>query len=203
MVIHEWWGLNDNVRAMARRLAAEGYSVLAVDLYDGQVADTPEGARRLMQGALADEGDAIANVRSAVAWLERERAAPRAATLGWCFGGGISLEAALALGDALDAAVVYYGRVVTDPGRLAALEAPLLGLFGAEDEGIPVRSVREFESALSALGKEARIRVYEGAGHAFANPSGTRYRPETARDAWRETLAFLDAHLRPDAAGAP
>ena len=98
----------------------------------------------------------------------------------------------------IDAAAIYYGQLVTDRDRLAALDMPVLGIFGAEDQGIPVSQVRAFETALKELGKDAEIEVYEGAGHAFANPSGERYVASAAEDAWQKTLAFFDEHLRRD-----
>jgi len=101
------------------------------------------------------------------------------------------------LPEQLDAAVIYYGRLVTDPAELAPLRMPILGIFGGQDRGIPVASVREFETALEALGNTVEIVVYEEAGHAFANPSGTRYQPEAAADAWERTMDFLDEHLAP------
>ncbi len=116
--------------------------------------------------------------------------------VGWCFGGGWSLRTALLLGPEIDAAVIYYGRPVTEPDQLAPLQAPLLGHFGALDDGIPVDRVRELEAALAALGKEAAIHIYEEADHAFANPSGTRYNEAAAELAWERTLAFFDRHLR-------
>ena len=99
------------------------------------------------------------------------------------------------MGDRIDAAVIYYGRLVTEKQELASLSTPILGLFGALDRGIPVESVREFEAALEALGKSAEIHVYPDADHAFANPSGPRYNPAAATDAWSKTLAFFRGHL--------
>ncbi len=196
LLIHEWWGLNDNIKAMADRLAGEGYLALAVDLYGGQVASDADSARELMQAATANMGHLKTNLRSAYNFLARTAGTEQIGTLGWCFGGGLSLETALMLPGHVDASVVYYGRLVTDADRLEALDAPLLGLFGAEDEGIPVATVREFEAVLKTLGKDAQIHVYEGADHAFANPSGQRYNAEAAQDAWKRTLAFLDEHLK-------
>jgi carboxymethylenebutenolidase len=195
IVIHEWWGLNDNVRSMARRLAGEGYAALAVDLYEGEVAEDPARARELMTASMGREGDLEENLRQAEAWLENEAGATSVGTIGWCFGGGWSLRAALLMPGKIDATVIYYGRLVTDPEQLAALETPILGIFGAEDEGIPLEGVREFERVLGELGKPVEIHVYEGAGHAFANPSGTRYVPEAAEDAWSQTLSFFSRHL--------
>lgn len=198
MVIHEWWGLNDNIRTMARRLAARGYAALAVDLYGGAVAATPDSARTL--AGSVDEGAAGENLSQAHAWLT-DRGSPRVASIGWCFGGGWSLRTALALPDELDAAVIYYGSLVTEADRLSALELPVQGHFGADDGSIPVEEVRAFESALDAAGVTNEIYVYQGAGHAFANPSGERYRPESARQAWARTLAFLKNNLQVPAGG--
>lgn len=198
IVIHEWWGLNDNIRAMARRLAGQGHAALAVDLYGGAVASTPDSARQLVSSV--DAPAARENLRQAHAWLA-ERGAPRVGSLGWCFGGGWSLQTALALPSELDAAVVYYGRPVTDPDRLAALELPVQGHFGSEDGSIPVEEVRAFQAALDSADVTNEIYVYEGAGHAFANPSGERYRPEAARQAWARTLAFLKNNLHVSGGG--
>jgi carboxymethylenebutenolidase len=198
IVIHEWWGLNDNVRAMTRRLAAEGYATLAVDLYEGRVAENPDSARALVQAASAREGALTENLVQAYRYLAGERHAPRVGAIGWCFGGGWSLRTALALPDSLDAAVVYYGQPVTERDRLARLNVPVLGLFGGADQGIPVARVREMEATLHELGKDATIVVYEGANHAFANPSGDRYDAEAAEDAWDRTVAFFAEHLKGD-----
>ena len=195
IVIHEWWGLNDNIREMARRLAAEGYLALAVDLYRGEVAENSGEARALMQALMEDESYAGLQLGAAFGWLKNEGAVEQVGSIGWCLGGGLALRLALDMPEALDAVVVYYGRLVTDPAELAPLRAPLLGIFGGQDQGIPLATVREFETRLEALGKEAEIVVYEEAGHAFANPSGTRYQPDAAADAWRRTLAFLDEQL--------
>lgn len=196
LVIHEWWGLNDNVRMMTRRLAGEGYTALAVDLYGGRAAEEPQAARALMMGVTQNPEPAVENLRQAAAWLRREERAPKLATLGWCFGGGWSLRAGLALPEQVDAVVIYYGQPISDPERLRPLDAPVLGLFGAEDAGIPVAEVRSMESALAALGKPATIQVYEGADHGFANPSGRAYNAAAADDAWRRTTAFLAQHLK-------
>ena len=196
ILIHEWWGLNENIRSIARQLAAAGYSALAADLYGGEVAGEPAGARALMQRALADPEAARANLRQAHAHLREVQKAPRTGSIGWCFGGGWSLEATLVLGSELDGAVIYYGRVVTDRQRLAGLRAPVLGHYGELDRGIPLESVLEFESALHELGKSAEIHVYAGANHAFANPSGTRYDAAAAEQAWARTLAFFEQNLQ-------
>lgn len=196
IVIHEWWGLNENIREMSRRLAAAGYLALAVDLYQGEVAAEPGEARALMQALMQDEQRAALHLGAAFSWLESEGGVEQVGSIGWCLGGAMSLQTALMLPEQLDAAVIYYGRLVTDPARLAPLRMPILGIFGGQDRGIPVASVREFETVLEALGKTHEIVIYDDADHAFANPSGTRYQPDAAADAWDRTLAFLAEHLR-------
>lgn len=202
ILIHEWWGLNDNVRTVARRLAGEGYRVLAVDLYGGEVASTPAEARQLVGLARDDPGRITQNTRAAYAYLTSEWDAPGVAAMGWCFGGGVTLQTALAIPEKLDAAVIYYGHVEdAERERLARLQMPILGLFGAEDQGIPVEGVRRFEATLEDLGKSAEIHVYEGAGHAFANPTGQNYATDTAEDAWEKTTTFLREHLYDSGSG--
>lgn len=198
IMIHEWWGLNDNIRAMADRLAAEGYIVLAVDLFGGEAATSPGVARQLMMRAVENSDSVTSNLEQAYAFVTDTAGAPRVASLGWCFGGGWSLNAALLFPNELDAAVIYYGQVTDSEARLAPLEVPILGLFGSEDRGIKLDSVRRFEDTLERLGKEYDIQVYEGAGHAFANPSGNNFNAQYAEDAWSRTLDFLRGHLAAD-----
>jgi carboxymethylenebutenolidase len=196
IVIQEWWGLNDNIRTMADKLAGEGYTALAVDLYDGQVAEDSEKAQELMRAAMGNVAAAQDNLKQAYTFLEDKHNAPKIGTIGWCFGGGWSLNTALMLPDQVDATAIYYGRLETDPEKLKALQMPILGIFGAEDQGIPLDMVKAFESALDSTGKDASIHIYEGADHAFANPSGTHYEPDAAQDAWQKTLDFFAKHLK-------
>jgi carboxymethylenebutenolidase len=195
IMIHEWWGLNDNIRAMAERLAAEGYIVLAVDLFGGKSATDPQTARQMMLRAVENRDSVTSNIRQAHAFVTATAGAPRVASLGWCFGGGWSLDTALLFPTELDAAVIYYGQVTDDEERLSSLEVPILGLFGSEDRGIKVESVRRFEEVLEQLGKDHEIHIYQGAGHAFANPSGNNFNARYAEDAWNRTLGFLGTHL--------
>lgn len=196
IVIHEWWGLNKNIEQMTERLAGEGYTALAVDLYGGPVAQTPEEARALTQAAGATPHLLEDNLKQAYQYLETQQNSPKIASLGWCFGGSWSLKTALLLPTELDAAVIYYGgQLVTERDRLSSLEMPILGIFGALDQNPSVETVRTFETTLNELGKPAEIYVYDGADHAFANPSGTRYNAQAAEDAWEKTTAFLSRHL--------
>lgn len=195
IVIHEWWGLNDGVRAMADRIAAEGYVVLAVDLFNGSAVSDPAAARALMLDVVENPEPANENIRQAYQFLANTAQAPRIGSLGWCFGGGWSLNTALLFPDELDASVIYYGQVTDNEERLATLNVPILGLFGEDDRGISVESVRNFEAALENLGKDYEIEVYSGAEHAFANPSGNNYNAAVAERAWDRAIEFLDTHL--------
>ena len=203
IVFHEWWGLNDNVRAMADRLAGEGYIVLAVDLFGGKTATSPEQARQQMLTVVEDSKPAAENIRQAFDFVNTTAGAPRTGSLGWCFGGGWSLNTAMLFPDELDATVIYYGQVTDDEERLRNISSPILGLFGAEDKGISVESVQAFEAALERLRKNYEIHIYPGADHAFANPTGNAYNAEVAEDAWRRTLDFLSLHLAIEDDGAP
>ena len=196
IMIHEWWGLNDNIQAMARRLAGEGYAVLAIDLYGGETATTAAQAENLMSGVMSNRESTLDNIRQAYDYLDQWALAPRIATLGWCLGGGWSLEAAIDLGESVDAAVMFYGRVISEDEQLSNLDAPLLGIFAENDESIPVRDVQRFRSQLRDLDKESNVLIYSDVEHAFANPSGNAYNQDAAEQAWAETLVFLDAELR-------
>ncbi|MDX1404736.1 MAG: dienelactone hydrolase family protein, partial [Woeseiaceae bacterium] len=199
IVIHEWWGLNDRVRAMADRIAAEGYVVLAVDLFGGKSTRSPAEARELLVSVLENPAPAEDNIRQAYQFLVDSGQAPRIGVLGWDFGGGWALNTAMLLPDEIDAAVIYYGQVIADQRRLAPVNVPILGLFGAQDRGIPVDSVRQFELALENLGKNFEIEIYPKAKHAFADPGSANYDAAIAEQAWARTLAFLDLHLSIDA----
>lgn len=196
IVIHEWWGLNDNIEQMTERLAGEGYVALAVDLL-GNVADTPEEARSLVEDAAQRPEQLEDNLRQAFQYLSAEQGAPSIGSIGWCFGGSWSLRTALILPEDLDAAVIYYGgQLETDAEVLEPLTMPILGIFGALDTNPSVETVQAFETTLNALDKEAEIYIYDDADHAFANSSGTRYNPEAAEAAWERTTAFLQQHLQ-------
>lgn len=197
LAIHEWWGLNQNIEAMARRLAGEGYQVLAVDLYHGQIADTPEQASQLVKEVADNPFGAEANISKAYDYLVSKKKASSVASIGWCFGGSWSLETALLFPQELDAAVIYYGGEVGEKTaeELNTLEMPILGIFGAEDSSIPLETVDQLRSTLKKLDKNAEILVYKNAGHAFANSSGQNYVPAAAEKAWKKTTKFLRQYL--------
>ena len=196
VIMHEWWGINDNIKQMAQELAKEGYVVLAVDLYGGKVAATSEDAGKYAGEARSNVQKAVANMKSAVSYLkELDYVNPeKIASLGWCFGGGMSLQ--LSLNQELSATVIYYGSLETDKEKLKFIKWPVLGIFGEKDTGIPPAKVNEFETALNELGIENEIHIYPNVGHAFANPSGANYAPNETKDAWEKTLVFLDRNLK-------
>src|SRR5215211_480136 len=196
VMIHEWWGLNDNIKDMANMLAKEGYVVLAVDLY-GEVATDPGRAMELSSSVRNNPEEAVANMQGAVNYLGslENVNSSRIASLGWCFGGGQSLQLALNSEEhPLAATVIYYGNLVNDTESLSKIKWPVLGVFGDQDQSIPVDSVMQFEQALNEIGITNEIYIYPGVGHAFANPSGDNYAPKETADAWKKTLVFLEKY---------
>jgi carboxymethylenebutenolidase len=199
VMIHEWWGLNEHIKRQADTLAKEGYVVLAVDLYKGQVATDPNQAIALSSSVRNDSASAIANLESAVKYVKSLDMVngSRVASLGWCFGGDWSLRLATnsTKENPLAATVLYYGRPITEQNALSNINWPVLGIFGDQDQSIPVESVKQFASALNASDITNEIYLYNGVGHAFANPSGDNYAPNESTDAWQKTLAFLREHV--------
>ena len=199
IMIHENKGLNDNIKDMANLLSKEGYVVLAVDLFNGEVTTTNQTrASELSQSIRDNPNTAITNLKSAVKYLTTlPNVNPeKIASLGWCFGGQQSLQLALNSEDhPLAATVIYYGRLVTEPETLSKIKWPVLGIFGDQDKSIPVPTVEEFEEALTQQGITNEIYIYKGVGHAFANPSGDNYAPNETKGAWQKTLVFLNKYL--------
>ena len=197
VMIHEWWGLNQNIKNMADQLANEGYAVLAVDLYGGEVATESERAGQLASSVRNNPDGAVNNLNAAVEYVSLLQIvnSSRIASLGWCFGGGQSLQLALNTDQPLAATVIYYGTLVTNQTELAEISWPVLGIFGSTDQSIPVEMVNQFDAALDASGVTNEIYIYEGVGHAFANPSGDNYAPKETSDAWKKTLAFLNMYV--------
>ena len=179
-------------------LAKQGYVVLAVDLFQGQVTDNPDRARELSSAVRDNPSVAVENMKSAVSYLSslQNVNASRIASIGWCFGGGQSLQLALNSEDhPLAATIIYYGQVVNDTRELSKIKWPVLGIFGDQDQAISVDSVRAFERALNETGVTNEIYMYPGVGHAFANPSNDNYAPQETADAWKKTLAFLGKYV--------
>ncbi|KPJ83242.1 MAG: hypothetical protein AMS17_17805 [Spirochaetes bacterium DG_61] len=195
ILIHEWWGLNDNIREFAQSFAELGYVALAVDLYNGQSANTPDEARNLSTGVRNNLPAAFENLTHAVEYLRNspDVEGDRLAAVGWCFGGGWSYE--MARNDmGVRASVMYYGRFSPDDD-FSMMRALILGNFGEEDRSISVDSVREFQATLKTLNGDHEVYIYPNAGHAFANSDSASYNAEAAELAWRRTLSFLEKHL--------
>lgn len=193
VVIHEWWGLNDNIRHWADRLAKDGYAALAVDLYGGVVAKTPDEAMAAMKAV--DEKKALATLLAAHDFLEKDSRvmATKTGSIGWCFGGAWSLRLAMNEPD-LDAAVIYYGHLVNNPDELKNIKAELLGIFGNRDKAITPDDVNAFEAALGKANVKNTIFRYD-ADHAFANPSNPRYEQKSATEAWANVHGFFGRTL--------
>lgn len=202
IMMHEWWGLTDEMRARADRLAAQGYIVLAVDLFGGQTASDPASARALMLSVVEDTESANENIRGAFEFVSEIAGAPRVGAIGWRFGGTWALNAALLYPDDLDATVVYYAQVTSDEDKLRPVNTSILGLFAAEDISIDVDTIEAFKSVLEALQKDYEIQVYAGVGQRFASESSNTYDATAARDAWNRTLDFFGRHLAGDASAA-
>ncbi len=196
VLIHEWWGLNDQIRGEARKFAEQGFVALAVDLYHGSATGDPEMAHELMRGLPQDRG--VRDLKAAFAFLAARSDVnkDKIGSLGWCMGGGYSLQ--LAVNEPkLAACVVYYGAMPTNPEDIQKIQAPVLGNFGAEDRGIKPDTVYAFDKAMKAAGKSIDVKIYNGAGHAFQNLNNKlSYNQNAAEDSWRRTLAFLNKQLK-------
>ena len=196
ILVQEWWGVDDWIKAQTKRFADQGYVALAVDLYRGKVTKSPDEAHELMRGLPEDR--AMADLKAGFEYLEsRKDVDPkRIGVIGWCMGGGYALM--LATDEPrIAAGVVNYGHLMTDPKSISSIKVPLLGNFGADDRGIPAADVREFESTLKKEGKSADFKIYPGAGHAFMNPNNKAgYVADAAADAWKRIDSFFAARLR-------
>jgi carboxymethylenebutenolidase len=192
IIVHEWWGLNDYIKKEAERLQSElgNVNVLAVDLYDGKVATTAEEAGKYMESAKEKRIRAILNATIAYAGKDA-----RIETLGWCFGGGWSLQATLAAGKQATGCVMYYGMPEKDVNKIKTLKAPVLGIFATQDKWITPEVVDSFVTVMKKNGKDIKVETYT-ADHAFANPSNPKYNKAIADAANKVALDFLRAHLR-------
>jgi carboxymethylenebutenolidase len=189
VVIHEWWGLNHNIELWSDRIAGLGWAALAIDLYGGKVAKTPDEAMAAMK--TVDDAAAAKVIDAAFDFLAKDPrvSARKKAVIGWCFGGGWSLQASLAHPD-LDGTIIYYGMLDPDPAHLAKIHGKVLGIFGNQDQHITPASVDAFEKGLQAAGVSATIYRYD-APHAFANPSNPAYNEKAAANAWDHVQEFL------------
>jgi carboxymethylenebutenolidase len=192
VVIQEWWGLNDDIRGIADRFAAEGYLALAPDLYDGKVSTEPDEAMKLAQ---ALERDIAAQViDAAIGWLKAEHGVTKVGCVGFCMGGGLTLATAMRPTSNVDAVHVFYGGGMPPAEQISAITVPVMGSYGAEDQGIPADQVETLRTALESRGLPSDVRLYEGAGHSFFN-AGAAFHEPSAIDAWGRTLEWFGEHL--------
>jgi carboxymethylenebutenolidase len=193
-VIQEWWGLNDNIKRQAEDLYKDlgNVNVLALDMYDGKVATDRENAGKYMQEFKQERGTTI--VKGAIDYVGKKA---KIGTIGWCFGGGQSFQAALTAGKQAVACVVYYGMPEEDVEKLKTLNTDVLGIFGTQDQWISPAVVEKFEANMKAAGKKAIVKNYN-AQHGFANPSNPMGAFDEAayKDAYQTTLDFFKARLK-------
>ncbi len=201
IVIHEWWGLNAWVKEHASKLADQGYVTLAVDLYRGKVATTPNEAHEFMGGVPRQR--AARDLQAAFQYLESQASVrkERIGAIGWCMGGGYAVGLAIEqpglAADVVNYGVFDYASLARDQVSMKQINAPILGLFGQNDRGIPSEDLKQFRAAMEKLGKKVEITIYPDAGHAFENPNNKDgYREKDAADAWNKTVAFLEQTLK-------
>lgn len=193
VVIQEWWGLNDHIKDLADRFAAEGFVALAPDLYKGNVATEPDEARKLVMEL--DMMEAVSEIDQAMAFLLEQDyvSGDKAGVVGFCMGGGLVLQAAV-LSDRVGAAVPFYGTLL-EPDQAAQVKAPVQAHYGTAD--------RFDLAALEEMGRiieeetefDSEVYTYQDAPHAFMNDTAESYRPEAAAEAWERTLEWFRTYL--------
>jgi carboxymethylenebutenolidase len=196
IVIQEWWGVTDWIKQEAADYASKGYVALAVDLYRGKVADSPDMAHELMRGLPQDQG--VRDLSAGYAFLaaRKDVKRDRIGAVGWCMGGGFAAQLAIAE-PGLRAVAINYGALPTDKAALAKINAAVLGNFGGQDRGITPESVHAFEANMKTLGKPVDAKIYPDAGHAFENPGNQGgYRPADASDALARIDKFFASTLK-------
>lgn len=190
-VIQEWWGLNDYIKKEAETFYGDldNVNVLAIDMYDGKVATTRDSASVYMRSATAARLENI--VKAAIAYAGADA---KIYTVGWCFGGGWSLQSSLLAGKQAAGCIMYYGRPENNVERLKNINCDVIGFFGTQDKGIPMETVDAFENNMKTAGKNISIHKYE-AGHGFANPSNPVFNKTAKEDAHAKAIAFLKARM--------
>ncbi|GAB4114645.1 MAG: dienelactone hydrolase family protein [Roseiflexaceae bacterium] len=201
IMVHEWWGLNPAITGMADALAAEGYLVIAPDLFRG--SSTSWIPRAIYQVSTTPAEQINLDLDAVHAWLRQQPDVDtaRIGVIGFCFGGRASLLYSIHNPDGIAATGIFYGMATTDPAQLAALRSPVLGIFGGADTSIPLDEVQALEAGLVQAGIEQTITVYPDQPHAFVRDAEAIAQPGAARDAWLQLLGFLDTNLKQAAAG--
>lgn len=188
-VFQEWWGLNDNIKRQSEELyeaLGKSVNIIALDMYDGKVATDRETAGKYMQEFNATRGESIVNGALALAGTNA-----RIGTIGWCFGGGLSLQAALTAGPQTVGCVMYYGMPEEDVVKLKKLNSDVLNIWPTQDQWINKEVMEKFEKNMNAAGKQLTVKAYD-AGHGFANPSNpTSYNKEATDDANKHTIEYF------------
>jgi carboxymethylenebutenolidase len=191
-VFQEWWGLNDHIKREAEQLYKDlgNVNVLAIDMYDGKVTAAREEAGKLMGEFKQERGNNI--VKGAIAFAGKDA---KIGTIGWCFGGGQSMQASLTAEKQAVACVIYYGMPETDVERLKKLNCDVLNIWPTQDQWINKDVTSKFEAAMKEAGKNVTTKSYD-ADHAFANPSNPKFNKELTADAYKNTLEFFKARLK-------
>ncbi|MBL3654705.1 dienelactone hydrolase family protein [Fulvivirga sediminis] len=187
-IFHEWWGLNDYIKKEADKYwhgFNKNINILAIDLYDGKLATTREEASKLVSSVTTERAESI--IKGAVTFTG---ISSEIGTLGWCFGGGWALQAAMIAGEQAQGAVMYYGMPEKDENKIAKIEFPVLGIFAEKDGHITPEIVNTFEEDMKSASKSVEIHFYD-AVHAFANPSNPDYDKNAADDAYHKSIGFL------------
>jgi carboxymethylenebutenolidase len=192
IVVHEWWGLNDHIRDVSDRFAAEGFNVLAPDLYEGTVTTSADEAGRLMQAL--DQNRALETLDGGVAYLKAQPGVEKIGVTGFCMGGSFALLLPIH-NSAIAAAAPFYGDVPPDES-LKKLSAPVLFIGAADDPWINMEKMNRLKAALDKFGKQGEVKIYEGVGHAFFNDTRPEaYNKAAAEDSWKRILLFFGKHL--------
>lgn len=191
-VFHEWWGLNDHIRQEAEKIFKDHgkANVIAIDLYDKKTTASRDTAARLMQSANRERMENI--IRGALNYAGEKA---NIATIGWCFGGGWSLQASLLAGTSNRACVMYYGMPEKDEAKLHSLFGPVLFIWAKKDQWINKNVVTEFQATMQRARRDLKVIGYD-ADHAFANPSNPKYNQALAAEAYKKALTFLKKRLK-------
>ena len=195
IVIQEWWGVDDHIKDVAERFAREGFMALAPDLYHGEVATEPDEARKLVMNMNREQ--AMKDLLGAVKRLQSvpEVSPKKIGCIGFCMGGSMTLALASATPD-VAAAAPFYAGFQPPADELAKIQAEMFCAFGADDGGIPMDNVRNFEATLKEKDRKATVKVYDGAPHSFFNDTKPGYRPDAAKDAWANSLSLFRRVLK-------
>jgi len=191
-VIHEWWGLNDYIKQQAEQLQNElgNVNVIALDFYDGKIATNPDEASKMMSEAKEERIRAIIN--GALGYAGKDA---KIQTIGWCFGGGWSLQAAMMAGKQCTGCVMYYGMPEADTKKIQSITFPILGIFASQDKWITPEKVSSFENEMKKYNKQITVKSFN-ADHAFANPSNPKHDKAATAEAHTMAVDFLRKNLR-------